>query len=56
MIFVFEDVTAGATQCDQQVTLDCIRALYDFHPRLTMTDKNTAGVGESSDKMFFELF
>ncbi|KAI0775195.1 subtilisin-like protein [Trametes elegans] len=36
--------------CDQQATLDCFRALYDFYPNLTQTDKNTVGVVELADQ------
>ncbi len=31
--------------CDEQVTLDCLRALYDFYYDLQVPDQNSIGVG-----------
>ncbi|KAI0749771.1 subtilisin-like protein [Daedaleopsis nitida] len=44
------DVLTDADHCDTQVTLDCIRALYDFQPNLQATDQNTVGVVELADQ------
>ncbi|KAI0367778.1 subtilisin-like protein [Pilatotrama ljubarskyi] len=40
-----------AEHCDQQATLDCFRALYDFYPNLTQTQKNTVAVVELGDQL-----
>lgn len=32
--------------CDQAVTLDCLRDLYDFHYTPVAGDKNSVAVGE----------
>ena len=31
--------------CDQQITPDCLRALYNFHYTPVATDKNSYGIG-----------
>ncbi|KAI0635946.1 subtilisin-like protein [Trametes polyzona] len=36
--------------CDQAATLDCFRALYDFYPKLTETNKNSIGVVELAEQ------
>ncbi len=43
-----QDMFNDTDHCDTQAVLDCFRALYDFYPNLTATDKNTVGVGEYS--------
>ncbi|KAI0833489.1 subtilisin-like protein [Trametes gibbosa] len=50
--------------CDKAATLDCFRALYEFHPELKETKRNTIGVVELADqtlnandlKLFLEKF
>ena len=34
--------------CDQFITLDCIRTLYNFNYTLVSADKNSIAVGRSS--------
>jgi hypothetical protein len=36
---------ASLANCDQQITLDCLRALYDFQYTPVATDKNSYGIG-----------
>ncbi|KAI0649097.1 subtilisin-like protein [Trametes meyenii] len=43
-------VYTDAEHCDQQATLDCFRALYDFYPDLKETDRNTVAVVELADQ------
>ncbi|KAI0359847.1 subtilisin-like protein [Trametes cingulata] len=53
-----------AEHCDQQATLDCFRALYNFYPNLTQTHKNTVAVVELGNqtlnaddlKQFLQMF
>ncbi|KAI0787653.1 subtilisin-like protein [Fomes fomentarius] len=60
----WKDMFNDTDHCDTQAVLDCFRALYDFYPNLTATDKNTVGVVELADQtlnpddlqLFFQKF
>lgn len=41
----FPSVTPGLTNCDEAITLDCIRALYAFEYTPQETNKNSFGIG-----------
>ncbi|TBU33294.1 subtilisin-like protein [Dichomitus squalens] len=45
-------LTADATNCDQQVTPDCLRELYGFNYTFVATDKNKVGVVELADQTY----
>ena len=38
-------MSSGPTNCDKGVTLDCLRALYNFDYELVAADKNTMAIG-----------
>ena len=38
---------SGTDNCDEFVTLECLRALYNFNYTLVNPDQNTVAVGES---------
>ncbi|OBZ66378.1 Aorsin [Grifola frondosa] len=42
----FKDIQSGVSNCSEQLTLDCLRALYDFNYNPVATDRNTVGVVE----------
>ncbi len=42
------DVPPNLANCDQTITLDCLRALYSIDYTPVSTDKNTFGIRESS--------
>ncbi|KAH9858769.1 subtilisin-like protein [Lenzites betulinus] len=44
--------TGKATGCDTQVTLDCIRDLYDFHYTLQVPELNSVAVVELGDQNY----
>ena len=37
--------TGAPTGCDQYTSMDCLRALYNFHYDLKVPDKHSIGVG-----------
>lgn len=37
---------AGVANCDEMITLDCLRALYSIEYTPVATDKNSFGIGE----------
>lgn len=37
---------AGVANCDEMITLDCLRALYSIDYTPVATDKNSFGIGE----------
>lgn len=39
---------AGVANCDEMITLDCLRALYSIDYTPVATDKNSFGIGERS--------
>ncbi len=42
-------ITPGLEHCDEQITLDCLRALYSIDYTPQSTDKNTFGIREFHD-------
>jgi tripeptidyl-peptidase I len=40
--------------CDQEITPDCLRALYNFHYTPVATDKNSYGIGTQSHLLVTE--
>ncbi|TFK74739.1 subtilisin-like protein [Pluteus cervinus] len=45
-------ITPSLENCDQFITLDCLRALYDFHYTPVATHKNTFGIVEFTPQAF----
>ena len=39
-------ITPNLENCDELITLDCLRALYSIDHTPVATDKNTFGIGE----------
>lgn len=39
---------AGVANCDEMITLDCLRALYSIDYTPVATDKNSFGIGETT--------
>ena len=40
-----QKVSAGLSHCDEVITLDCIRALYNFHYDPVASKENSVGLG-----------
>jgi len=49
-----ETVLTELANCDQQITPDCIRALYNFVYEPQATDKNTIGIVEYSPEAYLD--
>uniref|UniRef100_A0A0W0G632 tripeptidyl-peptidase II n=1 Tax=Moniliophthora roreri TaxID=221103 RepID=A0A0W0G632_MONRR len=45
-------VTPSLSTCDQYITLDCLRALYNFDYKPIATDKNTYGIVEFTPQAY----
>ena len=39
-------IPTGVEHCDEAVTPECLRALYNFDYEFVATDRNTVAVGE----------
>ncbi|KAI0329253.1 subtilisin-like protein [Cubamyces sp. BRFM 1775] len=42
----------GAVKCDEQITPDCLRALYNFHYDPVATHKNSIGIPENTPEIY----
>ncbi|KAI0823960.1 subtilisin-like protein [Trametes gibbosa] len=47
-------ITPGLEHCDEQITLDCLRALYSIDYTPQSTDKNTFGILELTPQAFLQ--
>ena len=47
--------TVDLSNCDQETTLDCLRALYDFHYSLVAGNKHSIGIGEDNTQCLVHI-